>query len=550
VIFPFEGYDATHAGGRITLSVISPARRLIRALSMARGGELANLLMRQPLPMEWLLDAPPTDEEGDEPDRDVATLFTEGRTFLTAADLRELRDAGLTEEAAKAAVKASVEPEFFGNSVLNDTSLVVVLDCHLNGAQRRRLLLTGDQENWSYIAARHPAGLGIDVLKAPHHGGRVYLHDKEVAFERVYTWLRPRTVFVSASGRYDLPRLAFRRTLTAIGASLMCPNQRSREPLTAGAAVDPAAASCFNAMGCRKSTRKPGLTRIELSAETELADSYACLQGSGHRGAAPIVVLEQHVISPSEAFVRWTRTELEKHANWIKGELTRLHVEFQARAARAPNPLLFSLDQPTIPWASLAAAARSEQRYGLVADPGPVISFGRMHRLFWASHNAPYGRGNEDWGLYALPSSTQRRELKEWLLHVPTILVGLPERTNLSADRSAIVNAADWTVLAGRLASQYHFPMDLVRSEILPELLEDVVHHFDAETSDVLYGWPSWQFLRLTNPRVRTPFPNLLNERWRQDVWGCLREEDAGLAWEALFGRSGSECAAARRHAF
>lgn len=52
---------------------------------------------------------------------------------------------------------ARLEPEFFGDPVFNDTSLVVWMELP-TGARRHRLLLPGDQENWTYLYARHPVG--------------------------------------------------------------------------------------------------------------------------------------------------------------------------------------------------------------------------------------------------------------------------------------------------------------------------------------------------------------------------------------------------------
>lgn len=56
VIYPFEGYVDRHVGGRVVLTVISPAARLLEKLSLASGGELSNLLMRSPLPLQWLIE--------------------------------------------------------------------------------------------------------------------------------------------------------------------------------------------------------------------------------------------------------------------------------------------------------------------------------------------------------------------------------------------------------------------------------------------------------------------------------------------------------------
>ncbi|MGH8241161.1 MAG: MBL fold metallo-hydrolase, partial [Steroidobacteraceae bacterium] len=337
--FPFEGYTESHADGRIVVSVVSPAARAIKQLSCADADEIGNLLMRYPMPLMWLLES---EREPREDDFREARAAFDGRVMLTPdefpGNLPPLTEADIdaadVARAARDNMGAEYEPEFFGNAVLNDTSLVIVVDCHLAGTQRRRILLTGDQENWSYIASMHPAGLGIDVLKAPHHGGRVYLDDREVAMDRVYVWMRPRSVFVSANGRHKLPRVEFRQALIAVGATLLCPNKRGIEPLVAGTMLKAKQASCFAAYGCSPPSDTTHSV-ITLRADAESASEYACVQGSGHRGAAPIVVLQQSVVSPSEAFVRWTRAELEKHARWVATQLSEISKAFRQRVPEA-----------------------------------------------------------------------------------------------------------------------------------------------------------------------------------------------------------------------
>jgi beta-lactamase superfamily II metal-dependent hydrolase len=388
IIYPLEGYVDRYVAGRVVLAVFSPAARLLERLSLDSGGELSNLLMRSPLPLQWLLEpeSPPPDED------EWSGLRARFRSSvsLQPEDFPDRMPA--TREANPSSIQAAAashqqghfDPEFFGNTVLNDTSLVLAMDLHLDGVHRRRVFLTGDQENWSYIAAMHPGGLGVDVLKAPHHGGSLFLEDSKEALARVYAWMRPRSVFVSANGRYDLPRVGFRDALLTVGASLLCPNARSIEPLTAGARRVASAKSCFKAFGCQLPATDAAATVITLTVTEETADSRACVQGSGHHGAAPIVVLQQNLISPSEAFVRWTRGELTRHANWIQAQLDDIHFQFVKRLNARPS-ILAAIGQLPAAWSTLAARARHKNRHDLVADPNPVLRFGMAQRIFWVS---------------------------------------------------------------------------------------------------------------------------------------------------------------------
>lgn len=235
---------------------------------------------------------------------------------------------------------APAEPDFFGNHVLNDTSLVLVIDVLLDGKRRRRVLLTGDQENWSYIASKYPTGLGVDILKVPHHGGKVFLADKqeENAIEQMYLWLRPRVAMVSAMGQHKLPHVRTREALRQAGATLFCPNTRGFEPLSSDAVLTDSPC-CFDAYGCRQRTSKQSeVVTVRLTGGSASSQVPACLQGTLHHGPAPIVVQTQRIVEPDEAFVRWTRTEIEKQARWIRSCLEERHAEFQSRLNASSSP--------------------------------------------------------------------------------------------------------------------------------------------------------------------------------------------------------------------
>jgi len=224
ITYPLDGYSQRFLGGRVVMSVISPAAKTIERLSLAQGPELASLLDRYPMPLQWLME-PQSDDESEDNFFRIRQVFR-NKSSLNPAELKGLptfvkidRDSLL--EVAKVKNGVDFQPDFFGNNVLNDTSLVVVVDVLLGNLNRKRILLPGDQENWSYIAACYSMGIGADVLKAPHHGGRVYFDDCREAVEQFYLWARPRTVLVSANGNHQLPRLLVREAIRKVGASLL-----------------------------------------------------------------------------------------------------------------------------------------------------------------------------------------------------------------------------------------------------------------------------------------------------------------------------------------
>jgi hypothetical protein len=424
--------------------------------------------------------------------------------------------------------------------VLNDTSLVLIADVHLDGRHRRRVLFPGDLENWSYLAARWPTGLGIDLLKAPHHGGRVYLERQVEAYAPVYTWLRPRTVFVSADGQHQLPRRAFRDAMRQIGATLLCPNRRTLEPLTPGFAAGATATSCFECFGCRApEINARGATRIDILADGETSDSLACLQGSGQRESSPIIVLEQRIVEPSEAFVRFTQSELDRHANWIKRQLTDIHEKFFADVKRKDAGPRILANEPVL-LETILTLARNEGRHSLVADPSPVLRYGAQHQYFWVE-------GEERWGhrptrLYRLPGTAEIESLRRWVGRVPELLVPYDgsERLLEHGRPLDVLQNTNLSVLAAFLAFRTRSPIELAQAVLVSQVQPVLATRFSAQAQSEKWSVPST--LRLLNrchPRDSAiTFDAVVTSRLKesaevvlnQDVWaGFARQPKTAL---------------------
>ena len=486
ISYPLEGFKTRYANGRIVLSIISPAAKLMKSLTLASSADLSALLRRRPLPLQWLLEA--EEEQDNDEQQNLAHLFS-SRVVLSPEDFEEYLPSDLPNRdvlaQAAEATQPEFEPEFFGNSILNDTSLVVVLDITLDGHHRKRLVFPGDQENWTYIAAQHPAGLGIDVLKAPHHGGRVYLNDHCENFHSLYAWLRPKTVMVSANGRHHLPRTGFRDALRAIGGTLLCPNVRTFEPLSAGAVLRPEEKSCFAAMGCVPSP-KP-FVAITLTANAEFADVQACGQGTGLSGLAPIVVLRQDVTVPSEGLLRYTYGELDRHARWIKQQLKSRRKEFAERMAGIKDAYGVTAERPATPWGSLAVLAKADGRHDLVADPDPVLKFGRSHYAFWTDLSSGY-RSNEV-QLACVPTAAESKSAIKWLKSIPRMLLTVrsTQRFAGGSDRIDILQSVDWRVFDHLLAGNLALPHQVIAQELRPKLLTIMAQHFSFQICNFDY---------------------------------------------------------------
>ncbi|ASY79507.1 hypothetical protein BJK05_05620 [Pectobacterium polaris] len=396
VVYPLEGYvHRTGHESALQISVISPARKLMKRLYSASLAELQPLLTHTTLPLEWLINSSPlADIENILPPE--AEMF-DNHTALTPDQFTTeppqiTRDASDNKarqalERYKDSLCASSEPEFFGQSQVNNTSLVLVIDAVLEQHHRRRIVLTGDQENWVWIASEHPMGLAADVMKAPHHGGRIYLSDKSDAIsdvEQFWLWTRPRIVTVSANGRHSLPHCRFRESVRMIGATLVCPNKRGKELIFSDPQPE-GKTSCAQYFDCNTTDQHP-VQRISLSARCESLNAAACLSGNGHRSLAPIVVMQQKLIEPDESFIRWTQTEVRKHAQWLNKQLLRRRtkqLEGLSLAERTNSCFeKYSLDE-------IIKIFNGHERFELINDPAPVVRYAQSHGLLWAE-TTPY----------------------------------------------------------------------------------------------------------------------------------------------------------------
>jgi hypothetical protein len=541
ILYPMESHSKTMCERRVTISVLSPPPRLIRQLLAGSSSSLQSLFTTTPLPLDWLITGVSLEEDQDQQQAIFSLL--DGRTYLAPEDFSrkpsEMTVDSLPDLLNQATERCgtAIEPEFFGNNVLNDTSLVLAVDILLDGKRRRRILLTGDQENWSYIASRHPAGLGVDVVKVPHHGGRVYLADKEEeqAIEQMYLWLRPRMAVISAMGQHSLPHVRVREALRVTGTSLLCPNTRSFEPLSPGT-FESEDACCFQAYGCnRKTGKQTAALTLRLSASKESADMPACIQGTIHRGPAPILVQTQRLIEPDETFVRWTRTDIEKQAKWLKRTIETRHQEFLKAITSSKDPLGLVLKHQGVPWRELDMKARSAGHFHLVADPRPVLKFALARRLI--QEFKPERAWSEGHYYYILPSVNEIDDLIRWVDRIPNLLVivNRVETNWLATDnRFALFSAASLDFLKSILAVKLRMPVHFLDYEVMPRVITQLTQAFSCRicNANSIYSQPEdgcTVILHLHKGSM--PTPDIFSMEWHDSVWDSSPTTESAIAF-------------------
>ncbi|QXG46273.1 ComEC/Rec2 family competence protein [Pseudomonas viridiflava] len=529
IIYPLEGHTDRWVNGQVMLSVISPAARLLNRLLYGSESDLKGLMDAGRLPLEWLVGPAPRE------DGDVLGFDLRHRTFSEPNDFpsnppspsRELNSLDWFSD------EAVGEPNFFGNRVLNDTSLVIALDVWLDGTHRRRVLLTGDQENWAYIASRHPAGLGVDVLKAPHHGGMVYLADRKESdqeckdagvVEQTYLWLRPRIAIVSASGTYNLPHNRVRDALRAVGAAVMCTNVRGVERITPPAETQSENKCCHKVFECSKN-KQPMQSVLTLTRHAESMDRPACVSDTGARGATPIVVMTQRLVEPDETFLRWTSGELENHAVWLRGLLEVVRRDFES-AVNGRGPL-DALQCEPVPWRVLASKALLAKRRHFLDSPSQILQYARTRGMIWSSQQDLRNRYDHA-QFYAIPKAKDLKVATAFVRAMPNLAFhAKPSWASLVGhDKLSVLSSANTESLLHLLAVKLCLPKALVEDEVMPHVLQDMVDHFhfricrlenprysiDSDSEDLKLLYLS------RNDGKAAEVPNLFDEDWKSHV--------------------------------
>jgi len=454
--YPLEGYAvAPHPGGGV-ISVLSPAARLLRRL--LTGDDVAGLFAQEPMPLGWLLDAEP-ETPSEEGETDLRLQAALSRRFLEPADLAGFprgapRSPGDARELVRSwSVATAREPEFFGDSVLNNTSLVLYFEVR-TGSRTHRVLLPGDQENWTYLLARNPRGLHADVLKASHHGGRVYVESDE-AHDELFSSVQPHVVLVSGNGRHGLPRAEIRQAAIRWGASVVCTCSRGGELISG---VSDTSTCCHDVHACGEADNAV----LILDAEGIRSDRPACHSGFG-RLPGPIIQIRQHVVESSSVMGHLAEHELRRHIRWAKETFATIHRD-RSHAASDLTP-----GSEPVSMATLETLARSAGRLPLIPHLGEMLRQGAARGAFWSAAPLGYSRAQPE--AYALPSKADVEEFVASVRAKTMVLFPKPLPA-IGRDPITLVHGLELDGLATFADATLHYPAVLFRDAFWPSLAE------------------------------------------------------------------------------
>lgn len=461
VIYPLEGYSSSPVKGvQFSLHVLSPAARLIRTLLLDR--DIEWLFTQMPMPLGWL-GLP----EGPPPVEQPANELNLDRRFRTGAlapqDVDWIRNdnakPGTSEVHKQWSAQTGIDPQFFGDSVLNNTSLVIWLNISV-GARSYKVLLTGDQENWTYLLMKHPLGLQVDVLKSPHHGGQLYI-EQTFSNEEVLSAIRPRALLFSANGRHGLPHSDMRASGMRWGASVFCTSQREAEVVLENRPeqVNPC---CHGQFSCSTTSHDVGMVFDERGIH---ADRPACHTGLG-TSPGPIIQIRQHSVERSAVVQHLHEGELRKHLAWLKKMLKQIHLERvqlvpQGRTGGEP----IGVDH-------LATLARSAGRQDLAFCLTEVLAKGWERNELWSSGTG-YRYGDHPVA-YMLPSSKDIESFVE-LLRSKEMLLFVGQQDEGPKDKSTRIAALDQSRIANLCDETAHFPSAMFNEAFWPSVHKELL---------------------------------------------------------------------------
>ncbi|KKX62375.1 hypothetical protein [Pseudomonas putida] len=204
-------------------------------------------------------------------------------------------------------------------------------------------------------------------------------------------------------------------------------------------------------------------------------------------------------------------------------------------------------EQPAPPWSSLAVLAKADGRHDLVADPDPVLKFGRSHYAFWTDLSSGY-RSNEV-QLACVPTAAESKSAIKWLKSIPRMLLTVrsTQRFAGGSDRIDILQCVDWRVFDHLLAGNLALPHQVIAQELQPKLLTVMAQHFSFQICNFDYPFSPYNGGKayLLLQADTSALPDLESEAWMA-VWDWRAEGNKCQAsWTVLANLAQNELLAA-----
>ncbi|MBZ6485059.1 ComEC/Rec2 family competence protein [Priestia aryabhattai] len=357
--------------------------------------------------------------------------------------------------------KQELGPEFFGNHILNDTSLVIKFEVW-TGTRWFSLLFPGDLENWDYVMCRHQSSLYSDYYKVSHHGGRVYVNRKEAA-DAVIQAIRPTVAAINANGKHNLPRMSVREALVRWSSSTFCSLNRGCEKFQLDGSLPYETKCCKEMYSCQ--TRQ-GNFRVKVTGQEMKTNVQAC-QRVYTPNRLPVIQFEQHIVQKSEVLTSLNEREIEKHTFFTAKQLQMFHQE-RVKASWTGRSNLITVSE-------IQAKLVEGKRFLTENQIHQIYKYGYMNNKFWAKETKEYGSLNSWKQAYMLPKKEDLNQIRELVLKNEMLFVPVDE---LVSGLTSLIQKVERDNICSYLEKKTMFPRELIGEYIWPLLTKDIIKNY------------------------------------------------------------------------
>ncbi len=459
----------------IEILVLSPPQKIYERLLARR--DISDIISEYPTPIGILLEEEGGENIDEQGPATTGVFRTRTSDNVINRDLSsEDRDvfgghgSGPSDKSIKIWTKQSgLDPEFFGNPFLNDTSLVFVVRVW-TGTRWTRILFPGDMENWVYPAMEHSRDLYVDIYKATHHGGRVYIgpgiHSKpDEAIDSLMQTIRPKISLISANGKHGLPRTEICNSIIRWSSALYCAQEKTLESFPVREIQKP----CCHDEHCCEELRfhKNGVV-ITVTDKGITGEPSACAK-SPFATPFPIVEVRQHVVENSSVLTRLSEREMENHAAWLKKRLREIHND------RVKTSVVLTSEMISFDDLHNEFLGATPTRHLTKRQLSLVLEYGFIKRLLYSTK----GRKSHDDDLFAyeLPNENEMEAIWQTVKKKKAMLFFTKQEA--PRDLSILYWSLERDIFCEWLERRTFFPKALISDWVWAQLKDKVVSEYD-----------------------------------------------------------------------
>lgn len=476
LISPLEGFRYSPTEG-LKIKVLYPAYKLYDKLLSNK--DINFLFESYPTPLNWLIEE--TDETFNAEDINV---FQQGLNERISGNLirRDLEEEKKELEQVKEKTfidqeiieswskKTKIEPEFFGNHILNDTSIVLKLEVW-TGSVWNTLLFPGDIQNWLYLMAKKPNDLVSDIYKVAHHGSNMYLA-QEIKYDEIIQSIRPKLSIISANGEYGLPKTKVRDVIARWSTTLACTQHKSCDTISLNG-ISFGTDCCHDQHSCIKYPKPINDEYLGISVEIKNSqmkiEPPPCIH-SAYSSPIPIIQLEQHLVSDSKILTYLSEKEINIHVRWLTKVLNQIHNN--RKASNKPyTSTLITLDQ-------IRRFALKEDRYLTEKQISQIIEYGYSKGKFLSHRDDNYRA--EKWNIaYRKPTKGEINKIISNIYKKDILISSTKSLKSLKCDAYTFLLDIERKLFCKEIEELTAYPQKLGEDYIWTKLIDELISNFN-----------------------------------------------------------------------